>query len=121
MPLAYLGLKLGSSPEIVFVIANVTMILSEMVSVFVLKKYVLYSIHRYLLAVHGRCLLVAGLSMLVPMLVYDKWMAATFSRLVVTCLISTASIGVVVLAVGLRSGIKDRLYCELRRRLNIAR
>ena len=121
LPLAYLGLKMGFSPESVFVTANATMILSELVSVFVLKKYVSYSIHRYLLAVHGRCLLVACLSMLVPMLVYDKWMDATFGRLVVTCLISTASIGVVVLAVGLRSGIRDRLYCELRRRLNIAR
>ena len=118
LPLAYLGLKMGFSPESVFVTANVTMILSELVSVFILKRYVSYSIHRYLLSVHGRCLLVACLSMLVPMLVYDKWMDESFVRLVVTCILTTVSVIPVCLFIGIDKHLRLRLKQIIRHKID---
>lgn len=65
-PLAYIALKLGGSPESVFWMANLTMFLSEFASVLVLKRYIKFSIRDYLSEVHGRCLLVAAISLLYP-------------------------------------------------------
>ena len=111
LPVAYLLLKFGCEPESVFMAANVTMVVSEFVSALILKRYIDYSASKYLMEVHGRCILVACLSILMPVMIYDKWLEPTFGRLVLTVFITSISIITVVFAVGIRSGVR-RKVCQ---------
>jgi len=100
-PLAYLFLKLGCEPESVFWAANITMFLSEFLSVFILRKYVRYSIPNYLLNVHLRCSIVALASFALPYVCYDKFMEPSIIRLITTCCISTISTAITVWFIGM--------------------
>lgn len=111
LPVAYLLLKFGCEPESVFMAANVTMVVSEFVSALILKRYIDYSASKYLMEVHGRCILVACLSILMPVMIYDIWLEPTFGRLVLTVFITSISIITVVFAVGIRSG-ERRKVCQ---------
>ena len=108
-PLAYLFLKLGMSPESVFWAANISMAVSEVASVFILKRYVDYSIVSYLASVHGRCIIVTALSAIVPFLLFDRWMEPSFLRLMSTCLLTSLSIMFVVFTIGMDREMRVKL------------
>ena len=108
-PLAYIALTLGGCPEIVFWAANITMLMSEFASILVLKRCISYSICDYLMNVHVRCLLVASISFVVPYLLYDKWLDASFARLLFTCIISTVSVCLVSFYLGMDQHLRSKL------------
>lgn len=116
-PLAYIALKFGGSPESVFWMANLTMFLSEFASVLVLKRYIDFSIRDYLSNVHGRCLLVAVFSFIVPYLLYDRWMDESFLRLLVTCILTTSSVAVTSLYLGMDRHLRSRLMQIIMKRI----
>lgn len=109
-PLGYLFLKAGYSPESVFIAAIITMIISEFVSVVILKRYIKYSPSKYLLEVHGRCLLVAIISGVLPYVLFDKYFEASFQRLIITCVLSTISIFITVWIIGLDRNMRIGIY-----------
>ena len=122
-PLAYLFLKLGMSPESVFWAANISMALSEVASVFVLKRYMDYSVAKYLLQVHGRCILVVVVSGILPYFLFDKLMEPSFLRLIMTCVLTTTCIGITVLTVGMDKDMRIKLLhvvCKNRMRNEIS-
>ena len=100
-PLAYLFLKMGYGPESVFWAANISMLLSEVASIFILKRYVDYSILEYLRVVYGRCLLVVFVSSIIPCYLCDKIVDVSFIRLIINCLLSTCSILLTVWLLGI--------------------
>lgn len=106
-PLAYLFLKLGGVPEMVFVAANISMIISEFVSVFILKKYIDYSIGNYLLNVHCRCFVVLIISFIIPYFLFDRFMQPSFMRLIITCIITTLSVIITSFCIGVNA--EDRI------------
>lgn len=116
-PLAYIALKFGGSPESVFWMANLTMFLSEFASVLVLKRYIDFSIRDYLSDVHGRCLLVAVVSFIVPYLLYDRWMDESFLRLLVTCILTTISVTFTSLYLGMDRHLRSRLMQIIMKRI----
>lgn len=116
-PLAYLLLKSGMSPESVFWAANITMFVSEFASVFILKKYIQYSIPSYLLHVHGRCLLVSCISAIVPLFLYDKFMEPSFIRLLLTCITTTLFIVVTVLAIGMDKEMRMKILTLIKNKI----
>lgn len=116
-PLAYLFLKLGASPESVFWASNITMLLSEVVSVLVLRHFVVFSRSRYFLQVHGRCVLVTAISFIIPYLIYDKWMDASLVRLVTTCVFTTLSVVISSLYAGMDREMRTKLYMLLKTKL----
>lgn len=118
-PLAYIALKTGGSPEMVFWMANVTMILAEFASVIILKHYIKYSILYYLINVHGRCLLVAGVSIILPYLLYDRWLDESFVRLLSTCLMTTLSVGITSLFLGMDKHTRIKLIQIVRSKIKL--
>lgn len=116
-PLAYMALRLGGSPESVFWMANLTVVLSEFASVMVLKRYIDFSIGSYLSSVHGRCLLVAIVSFIAPYLLYDKWMNESFLRLLVTCLLTTVSVTLTSLYIGMDKHLRSKLIQIVKKKL----
>ena len=109
-PLAYFFLKIGGAPESVFWAANITMIASEFVSVLVLRYFLDFSILNYFLQVHGRCLLVTIVSSIIPYLLFDKFMEPCLLRLIVTCLLTTLSVCVTSLYLGMNKNLRSKLY-----------
>lgn len=116
-PLAYLFLKLGMSPNAVFWAANITMFVSEFASVFILKKYIDYSISSYLIQVHGRCLLVSFISAIIPFFFFDKFMEPSFIRLLLTCVMTTLSIAVSVLAIGMDKEMRMKILTLIKNKI----
>lgn len=116
-PLAYLFLKFGGEPESVFWAANITMLLSEFVSVFILRKYVEYNIADYLLNVHFRCAVVTAVSFAIPYLIYSRFMEPSFLRLVLTCCITTISIIATVWAIGMNKDMRQQVASFIKSKL----
>lgn len=108
-PLAYVFLRLGGEPESVFWAANTTMLLSEFISVFILRKYVEYSISHYLLNVHLRCVAVTLISMVVPYALFNRFMEPSFLRLIVTICMTSVSIMFTVWLIGMDKGMRQKV------------
>ena len=102
-PIAYICLKFGASPESSFYSAIFTMVVSEVASIFILKRYIEYSITDYALNVYGRCLLVTTTSLFVSISLYDKFMEPSFARLICTVAITTISIAITVMTLGVNN------------------
>lgn len=117
-PLAYVLLKKGSNPESVFWAANISMILSEFVSVFILKKYISYNATKYMFSVHGLCIIVAAVSGIIPFLLFDKLMEPSFLRLITTCLITTISIVITCWTIGMDKAMRSKIKGIVLSKLN---
>lgn len=120
-PLAYVFLKLGGTPESVFWAANITMVVSEFVSVAVLRYFLEFSVSKYFLQVHGRCLLVTIVSFIVPYLLFDKIMESGFLRLIVTCMLTTFSVGITSLYLGMDKDMRYKLFNMVSSKLHLRR
>ena len=118
-PAAYVALHLGGSPESVFWAANISIAITEFVSPFILVRFVKMNIARYLLNVHGRCLLTVFVACAIPCVAYDKVFAPGFMRLLWTCAISTLSVGCAVLLVGVDGDTRDLFVGFMRERLKV--
>lgn len=121
LPLAYLLLKFGCSPESVFVAAISSLLVSEVASILILKRYIQYSVLSYTVQVYGRCVLVAALSLAVALPVHglmadpssalaDK----TLLRLLVTCILTTLCAGAAILAVGMDRSMRGKMIRFIR-------
>lgn len=116
-PLAYLFLKLGGSPESVFWAANITMLLSELASIIILKRYINYSSISYLLSVHGRCALVTFISFILPYFIYDRLLDEGFLRLIVTCLLTTFSVAFTSFYIGMNKSLRMKMLTLIRNKI----
>lgn len=116
-PLAYIFLKLGFSSESVFWAAIISMILSESASVFILKKYFVYSIKNYLLKVHVKCFFITIISSIIPFLLYQKLIEPSFIRLIYTLLLTTSSISITVYAFGLNPEEREKILMIIKKRI----
>lgn len=70
LPLGYVFLKIGLSPNSVFVGVIVTSLLADVTNLVILKRYINYSITEFLRRVHLRCLLHAIVTATVPVCIY---------------------------------------------------
>lgn len=108
-PLAYVLLKYGGEPESVFWAANITMFFSEFISVFIVRKYVKYSIGHYLINVHLRCAIVAAVSFVAPYCLFDCFMDSSFLRLLITICMTSISIAVSVWILGMNPEMRSKV------------
>lgn len=116
-PLAYLFLKLGGSPESVFWAANISMAISEFVSVFILKRYVSYSISNYLFNIHGRCLLVSILAAIVLYFIQQMF-NPSFMRVIFMSVSSVIIVGLLAYFIGINAYLRAGLNRTIQAKLN---
>lgn len=116
-PIAYLLLKWGGAPESVFIAANVTMIISEFVSLLILKRYINFSIKNYILNVHFRCLIVVIISFIVPYCIYSRYIDESFFRLIITCSITSLSVIITSLTFGMNSAMRKKIIGQIKKKL----
>ena len=117
-PLAYVFLKMGGEPESVFWAANITMLLSEFISVFIVRKYVEYNIADYLLNVHGRCAIVTVTSLILPYLMFDRYLEPSFVRLILTCCLTTISIAATVWCIGMNKDMRQKTVTFIKSKIH---
>lgn len=117
-PLAYVFLKMGGEPESVFWAANITMFLSEFISVFIVRKYVEYNIADYLHNVHGRCAIVTVASLILPYFLYDRYMEPSFVRLILTCCLTTISIAATVWCIGMNKDMRQKTVTFIKSKIH---
>lgn len=117
-PLAYVLLKMGGRPESVFWAANITMFISEFVSVVILRKYVEYNVLNYLRNVHLRCFCVTIVSFIAPYFLFDKFMDPSFIRLIFTIIISSISIFITTWLIGIDKNMRQKILFIVKNKIN---
>lgn len=118
-PIAYVLLRMGLNATSVFVAMIVVTFIAEVVAVFVLRRYVKFSVAQYWLQVYGRCALVAACSYL-PVYAVHSAMEEGFVRLIAVCATSVVVVGAAIYTVGINKTTRNtlnkfikQLFCKL--------
>ncbi len=117
-PISYIALKLGATPTSVFGISLAIIILTEFASVYILKKYIKFSATKYFVSVHLRCIIVSLISGIIPFLYHSGNETTSFTQLLLSCCISTSSILVTVLMIGMDKTTKNNLLVTIKNKLH---
>lgn len=116
-PAAYIILKIGGTPESVFWTAIGSMIISEIAGIWLMRGLIKCSVWGYIKNVHIRCTIVTLLSLITPMLVYDKIELYGFYKLIAICLVTTISILVTSYFIGLDKEMREKITGLIRNKL----
>ena len=116
-PLAYILLESGGKPESVFWACNISMAISEIVSVIVLKHFVDFSALKYFVSVHGRCLVVSIVSFLVCYSLYNRFLEQSFIRLISTMVLTSITIVITVFIIGMDNEMRDKFFSIIQKKL----
>lgn len=108
-PLSYVVLRMGGNPDSVFWTAIVSMALSEIASIIILKYRINYSITEYVSKVHLRCIVVTLLSIIISLLLYSRINLLGFSRLIVVCIITTMSTLLISYTLGIDKETRNKI------------
>lgn len=118
-PIAYVLLRMGLNATSVFVAMIAVTFIAEVVAVFVLRKYVKFSVAQYWIQVYGRCALVAACSYL-PVYAVHSSMEEGFVRLIAVCATSVVVVGAAIYTVGINKTTRNtlnnfikQLFCKL--------
>lgn len=107
-PIAYILMRMGFAATSVFIALIVTTFLAEVVAVFVLRKYIKFSVASYWAQVYGRCILVAACSIL-PVYAVHTAMTEGFVRLIAVSATSLGVVSIFVYTVGIDRGTRIAL------------
>lgn len=113
-PIAYIFLKCGFGPTSVFWITFIDILLTEFISVFILKKYVDFNITDYLLSVHGRCSLIAVISAIVPGIINIYYPSCNLLTAIESGCVCLISVAVTVWVLGLNTGNRAQIIKFIR-------
>lgn len=108
-PVAYVCLRQGLPPESVFWCAIVSWAVGNVLLWFVLRHYHKYDVFDYVLTVYGRCAIVTAVSVVVPLFVCTRIMQPSIVRMLLTGGITSVSIGLTALYLGMNSSDRNRL------------
>lgn len=119
-PIAYVLLRWGFDATSVFVALIAVTFTAEVVAVFVLRKYVKFSVLNYWMQVYGRCILVAICSIPLVYIVHSA-MGEGFVRLVAVSATSLVTVSIVAYTIGIdretRTALNNfvkQLFCKLK-------
>jgi len=100
-PISWIALRLGYGPMSVFWITFVDILVTEFVSVCILKRYIEFNIQQYLTKVHLRCLVISVISAIIPFAYTLYHPTASFVVLLLNCSICMISTCVTAFYIGL--------------------
>lgn len=99
-PIAYILLSSGFEATSVFVAMIIITLIAEVMAVFVLRRYINFSVSNYWIQVYGRCILVAICSVL-PVYAVHSAMEVGFVRLIAVSTTSLIVVSILVYTVGI--------------------
>lgn len=115
-PISYLFLKLGGVPESVFIAAILSIFFSDIIGVFVLRHYIKFSISKYFMSVHVRCIAVAVVACCVLYFVYDKYLEPGLFRVILNTVLSVFMVCLASLTIGMDKSMRSKLISLLKRK-----
>ena len=117
LPAAYIVLKLGGDPNSVFWTAIVSMILSEIAGILLLKKLIINSVGSYTIRVHLRCAIITVAALIIPILTNDEIELEGFAKLVATTTLTTICILTVVYTIGIDRKLRIKVNNIIRNKI----
>ena len=111
-PASYMCLRMGCQPESVFWCTLASMVVGGILEMFVLKHYHNYRVLPYVVEVYGRCILVVLVSSIIPAAIYARYMEPCFLRMILTGILTTFSVGISALFLGMSRADRIRV-CNL--------
>lgn len=118
-PVAYIFLRLGFGPTSVFWVTLVDIAITEVVSAFVLRRYIKFSIWIYFKSVHCRCFLIASISAILPFIAYTYAPTINIGFLILNSVICVTSVTITMLIIGLDKDEKSSILSLIRKKLHI--
>jgi len=109
-PVAYVCLRYGCPPESVFWCTIGSMVICNVLDWFNVYHYVKFDILGYAVPVYGRCILVTFISSIIPYFFYDRFLQPSILRMLLTGVITTISIGLTALYLGMCAADRRRLF-----------
>lgn len=91
LPLSYIALKLGKDPESVFIIHLIVSIIAFIVRLFIIRPMINLKISQYFKSVIVKCILVAGISLILP-LIFNNILEYSIINCLVECIICIISV-----------------------------
>lgn len=113
-PVAYILLKKGLSPNAVIIATIIVTLISEVVAIIILRKYIVFSVTQYFVYVYGRCFVVAILSCIIPIVVRYN-MDNDILRFTCVCVSSIISVAIVVYIIGIDKTTRQSINQVLKR------
>ena len=114
-PVSYIALKFGAGPTSVFIISLISILVSEVVSVGILKKYVEFSSTRYFLNVHLRCAMVSCISGIICYMYILRHPTTTFIDLLFSCMITTIFSIAAILLFGMDTSTRRLVFSTVKK------
>lgn len=99
LPVAWIVLKLGGSPESTMIVSLVITIIAQVVRILIVKTMIPFSLKEYVYKVVFPSFLVLILALFVPLII-SLFMGSGWQRLLIICVVSTFFTGFVVWFVG---------------------
>jgi O-antigen/teichoic acid export membrane protein len=118
VPLSYLFYKNGYPGETAFIIRCISFFICNLVQVIILKTMIEFSVIEYIKKVYFIGFLIAVLSLLPTMFIY-KSIETGFLRLILVCLASIISVGVLTFFIGTNQENKKKILKILHLRKNL--
>lgn len=118
LPIAFLFLKLDFEPEWVFVSINITVIIYETVSWIILRQYVGYSLRTFFLNTYCKMAMVTIIGLPLPAML-RMFIPESPLRLISIFVISSISITLSYLYIGLSKANRDRIFTIIKSKLHI--
>lgn len=114
LPIAYIFLRLGAQPEVTYVISIVISQLCVFLRVYLIRKYLNYSFHIFFKEVYYKCLLVFGLSCILPyMLTYLPY-NTSFMILILKCSVIFVSSLIILFYIGLKKSEQSLIINKIK-------
>ena len=120
LPLSWLFLVLGGRPLIVYWVDLGVVVVNQIVCMFVVKKYFSYSLEGYCKEVVIPSFIVSLFAFIIPV-VFHFLLETSFCRVVVVCVVSMFSTGLIVYWKGLRHAERQMFECGVRKLISKVR
>ena len=116
-PVAYVCLKLGGSPEMVYIVDLVVVCTAQIVRIYMMRDMIKLSIREYLKEVILRVCLVAIAGGMVPIIAYVYLKDNTFLSFMSVCLVSVLSVVVSVYFIGIKRGEREKVKAFIKSKI----
>ena len=109
VPISYIALKVGSKPEIVFIIQLAIAIIAQIARVIMIRPLINISYRKYLKEIVFRCVIVMIVASILPIYIYQQ-MDENLLRLLCVIICCSVSIIITILLLGLSNKERVMIY-----------
>lgn len=113
LPIAYIALKMGAAPEVVFVVQLVVSFAAQLVMLVIIRPLIQLSFREYAYEVFIRPGFVSVLASIVPFVLYH-YLPKNFWTLLLVCTVSVISVGIFVYWLGLKKNEREMVMEKVR-------